>query len=107
ETDGSLILIVGRSGFSDEAVTRWYNLLCRALASASYAWRLLSSGAKEREPMPKLRATLWSALSAALGLLSILPSFHVFPRSGLGWAQLVATENPGLAMGSGGIGILR
>lgn len=57
--------------------------------------------------MPKLRATLWSALSAALGLLSILPSFHVFPRSGLGWAQLVATENPGLAMGSGGIGILR
>ena len=56
--------------------------------------------------MPKLKATVWSTLSVALGLLSILPSFRVFPRSGLGWAQLVATENPGLAMASGGIGIL-
>jgi len=45
-------------------------------------------------------------LSAALGLLSILPSFHV-PRSGLGWAQLVATENPGLGIASGGLAILR
>lgn len=57
--------------------------------------------------MPKLKATLWGALSAALGLLSILPSFHVSPRWGLDWAQLVATENPGLALVSGGLGIWR
>lgn len=57
--------------------------------------------------MRKLKATLWGALSATLGLLSILPSFHVLPRSGLGWAQLVATENPGLAMVSGAMGIYR
>ncbi|MEL7672667.1 MAG: alpha/beta hydrolase [Chloroflexota bacterium] len=57
--------------------------------------------------MPKLTATLLGALSAALGLLSILPSFHVLPRSGLSWAQLVATENPGLGMATGGGAILR
>lgn len=47
----------------------------------------------------------WGGLSALVGLLSILPSFPVFPRRGLALAQLVATENPGLATASGGLGV--
>ncbi|NLX08633.1 MAG: alpha/beta hydrolase [Chloroflexi bacterium] len=54
--------------------------------------------------MQQVKALLWSSLSALIGLLSILPSFHVFPRHRLAIAQMVATENPGLAMVTGVIG---
>lgn len=55
----------------------------------------------------KMVARLWGALAALLGLLSIMPSFPVFPRRGLALLQLAATENPGLAMVSGGIGVVQ
>ena len=41
----------------------------------------------------------WGGVSALVGLLSILPSFPVFPRRGLALAQLRHGE-PGLAMAS-------
>ncbi len=50
-------------------------------------------------------ALVWATGSFLLGLLSILPSVPVFPRRGLAMAQLVATENPGLAMVGGGVGL--
>jgi acetyl esterase/lipase len=55
--------------------------------------------------MRKVIALLWGNLSALIGLLSIWPSVPAFPRPGLALAQLVATEDPGLAMVSGVIAI--
>ena len=56
--------------------------------------------------MHKLRALLLGAVSAGVGLLSIWPSFSMVPRRRLALAQLIATENPGLAMVTGGLGIV-
>jgi acetyl esterase/lipase len=50
----------------------------------------------------KLEAVVWGGGSALIGLFSIWPSF---PRGKWAVAQLVATENPGLAMISGVIAI--
>ncbi|WP_119067128.1 alpha/beta hydrolase [Aggregatilinea lenta] len=52
-----------------------------------------------------ISALVWASLSCGSGLLSILPSFPVFPRRGVAMAQLVATEDPGLTMAAGGIGL--
>jgi len=57
--------------------------------------------------MRKCKAVAWGLISAGLGLLSIWPSFPVYPRRGLAWAQLIATENPGLGMVSGALAVLR
>jgi len=57
--------------------------------------------------MKKLQSLLWGTVSALIGILSIMPSFPVFPRRGLAMLQLIATENPGLAMFSGGLAIWR
>ena len=56
--------------------------------------------------MHKLRALIFGVVSAGVGLLSIWPSFPMIPRRRLALAQLVATENPGLAMITGGLGLV-
>lgn len=50
---------------------------------------------------------VWGWVSVLIGVLSIWPSFPVYPRRMLAWAQLIATENPGLAMVSGGMALWR
>jgi acetyl esterase/lipase len=52
-------------------------------------------------------ALLWAGVSALTGLLSILPSFPVPPWHRLALAQMIATENPGLALFSGGVAVVR
>ncbi|MBN1679761.1 MAG: alpha/beta hydrolase [Anaerolineae bacterium] len=53
--------------------------------------------------MQKVKALIWGAAAALIGLLSIMPSFSALRRPRLATMQLVATEDPGLAMVSGGI----
>jgi acetyl esterase/lipase len=60
---------------------------------------------KTGDAMRKFKATLWGSFSALVGLLSILPSFPLFPRHKLALAQIVATENPGLALVAGGMAL--
>lgn len=57
--------------------------------------------------MRQLTALIWGLVSAAAGLLSIWPSFRAYPRRALALAQLVATENPGIAMVTGLLAIWR
>lgn len=56
--------------------------------------------------MRKLKALILGVVSAGVGLLSIWPSFSMIPRRRLALAQLIATENPGVAMITGGLGLI-
>jgi acetyl esterase/lipase len=55
--------------------------------------------------MPKFKALLWGGISSLIGLFSILPSFPVTPQHRLAFAQMVATENPGLGLFTGAVAI--
>jgi acetyl esterase/lipase len=55
--------------------------------------------------MRRFYAWLWSGASALAGVLSVWPSIPAFPRRGLALAQVVATEDPGLALCAGLVGI--
>jgi acetyl esterase/lipase len=51
--------------------------------------------------MRRLMAWLWGGVSALAGIVSLWPSIPAFPRRGLALAQVVATEDPGLALVAG------
>ncbi|NDJ74711.1 MAG: alpha/beta hydrolase [Chloroflexi bacterium] len=66
---------------------------------------------KKRSAGSQMWANLWGFIAAGIGLLSIWPSFPAFSqRPGvrrLALAQLVATEDPGLAIGTGLLALWR
>lgn len=55
--------------------------------------------------MKRFKALIWGLGAALIGLLSILPSLPTYPRRRLAMAQLIATEDPGLAIVSGSVAI--
>lgn len=57
--------------------------------------------------MRRLIALVWGGVAALLGILSVIPSFPAASRRRAALVQLIATENPGLAMASGVYAIWR